>query len=124
MDLRSVANGISGVVNPNVPVIVKRSTGYTVGAGQKQIPSYAASGPGFGQLQALDANDVKQLDGLNIQGMCKALYLRGVLAGVVRPDGKGGDIVTIAGQDWLTVKVLEGWADWTKIAIVLQNGTS
>lgn len=125
MDLRWIANGIAGIVNPNVPVIVKRSTGYTVGAGQRQIPTYDTPVPGFGQLQALDANDVRQLDGLNIQGVCKALYLRGQIAGVVRPDGKGGDIVSIknaAGQwqDWLTVKVLEGWANWTKIAVVLQ----
>jgi hypothetical protein len=122
MDLRGIANGISSTINPNVPVIVKRSTGYTIGTGQKQIPSYATAIPGFGQIQALDANDVKQLDGLNIQGVCKALYLRGVLAGVIRPDSKGGDIVTIAGADWLVVKVLEGWPTWTKCAIVLQGG--
>ena len=54
---------------------------------------YADSVTGPAQIQALDANDIKQLDGLNIQGTVRAIYLRGVLAGVVRPDGTGGDLI-------------------------------
>ena len=120
MDLRGIANGVTSTVNPNQTVTVLRSTGYTIGAGRKQVPSYAAPVTGPGQIQALDANDIKQLDGLNVQGTIRAIYLRGNLAGVIRPDGTGGDIVQIAGQDWLVVKVLEGWPTWTKAAIVLQ----
>ena len=120
MDLRGIANGVTTTVNPNKTVTVLRSTGYTIGAGRKQVPSYAAPVTGPGQIQALDANDIKQLDGLNIQGTIRAIYLRGALAGVVRPDGTGGDLVQIDGQNWLVVKVLEGWPTWTKAAIVLQ----
>jgi len=120
MDLRGLANGVTSTVNPNKTVTVRRSTGYTIGAGRRQVPSYAAPVTGPGQIQALDANDIKQLDGLNVQGTIRAIYLRGNLAGVIRPDGTGGDIVQIAGQDWLVVKVLEGWPTWTKAAIVLQ----
>lgn len=120
MDLRGLANGVTSTVNPNQTVTVLRSTGYTIGAGRRQVPSYAAPVTGPGQIQALDANDIKQLDGLNVQGTIRAIYLRGNLAGVIRPDGTGGDIVQIAGQDWLVVKVLEGWPTWTKAAIVLQ----
>ena len=120
MDLRGIANGVSSTVNPNKTVTVRRSTGYTIGAGRKQVPGYADPVTGPGQIQALDANDIKQLDGLNIQGTVRAIYLRGVLAGVVRPDGTGGDLVEVDGQTWLVVKVLEGWPTWTKAAIVLQ----
>ena len=42
MDLRGIANGVTTAVNPNKTVTVLRSTGYTVGAGRKQVPSYAA----------------------------------------------------------------------------------
>lgn len=122
MDLRGIANGVTSTVNPNQTVTVLRSTGYTIGAGRRQVPSYAAPVTGPGQIQALDANDLKQLDGLNIQGTIRAIYLRGALAGVIRPDGTGGDIVQIAGQDWLVVKVLESWPTWTKAAICLQGG--
>jgi len=127
MDLRGIANGVTSTVNPNQTVTVLRSTGYTIGAGRRQVPSYAAPVTGPGQIQALDANDIKQLDGLNVQGTIRAIYLRGVLAGVIRPDGTGGDIVQfkdpITGnvlETWLVVKVLEGWPTWTKAAIVLQ----
>ena len=123
MDLRGLANGVSSTVNPNQTVRVSRSTGYTIGAGCKQVPSYAAPVEGPGQVQAFDGKDLQQLDGLNIQGTIRAIYLRGALAGVIRPDGTGGDLVETAdGQTWLVVKVLESWPTWTKAAIVLQGG--
>lgn len=121
MDLRSIANSVAGAVNPNITVSVARSTGYTIGAGRKQVPSYAAAVTGPAQVQALDGVDLKQLDGLNIQGTMRAIYLRGALAGAVRPEGAGGDIVTIGAETWLVVKVLESWPNWTKAAIVLQG---
>lgn len=123
MDLRGIANGVITTVNPNETVTVLRSTGYTIGAGAKQVPGYAAPVVGPGQVQALDADDIKQLDGLNIQGVIRAIYLRGTLAGVIRPDGTGGDIVKRKNETetWLVVKVLESWPDWTKAAIVLQG---
>ena len=120
MDLRGLANGVSSTVNPNKTVTVRRSTGYTIGAGRKQVPSYATPVEGPGQVQALDGKDLQQLDGLNVQGTIRAIYLRGALAGVIRPDGTGGDLVEIGAETWLVVKVLEGWPTWTKAAIVLQ----
>ena len=123
MDLRGLANAVTSTVNPNEIVIVKRSTGFTVGAGARQIPQYATSVIGPAQVQALDALDIKQLDGLNIQGTIRAIYLRGVLAGVVRPNQTGGDLVlrNNGSETWLVVKVLESWPNWTKAAIVLQS---
>lgn len=120
MDLRTLSNSVSSQVNANTLVTVLRSTGFTVGAGRKQIPTYAAPVTGPAQIQALDANDLKQLDGLNIQGTIKAIYLRGILAGVIRPDGVGGDLIQFGGKTWLVVKVLEGWSQWTKVAAVEQ----
>ncbi len=122
MDLRSIANSVSSTINPNISVIVRRSTGFTIGTGRKQIPTYAADVTGPAQMQALDSKDLKQLDGLNIQGTIRALYLRGALAGVVRPDSTGGDLVLIGAETWLVVKVLESWPTWTKAAISLQGG--
>ena len=123
MDLRNIANGISSTVNPNEVVTVLRSTGYTIGEGRKQVPAYAAPVTGPAQIQALDGKDLQHTEGLNIQGTIRAIYLRGSLAGVVRPTQVGGDIVQRAdGSEWLVVKVLESWPTWTKAAIVLQGG--
>lgn len=121
MDLRTIANGVSSTVNANTTVKLLRSNGYTMGAGRRQVPGYAAPITGPAQIQALDGDDLRQLDGLNIQGTIRAIYLRGALAGVIRPNEVGGDIVQIAGQNWLVVKVLESWPNWTKAAICLQG---
>lgn len=123
MDLRGIANGISSTVNPNETVTVKRSTGYTMGTGRRQVPSYANPVDGPAQIQALDGKDLRQVEGLNIQGTIRAIYLRGSLAGVIRPDQVGGDLVIRGnGEEWLVVKVLESWPNWTKAAIVKQGG--
>lgn len=124
MDIRSIANAATQTINPNITVSLQRSTGYTMGAGRRQVPSYAPPVVGPAQIQALDSSDLKQMDGVNIQGEIKAAYLRGVLAGVVKADQVGGDLITIASGvfagEWLVTKVLEGWPTWTKVAITRQ----
>lgn len=120
-DLRSIANGISNTINPNISVTVKASTGYAIGSGLKQVPSYAAPVTGFAQVQALTAADLRHLDGLNIQGATKSIILRGELNAIVRVNSQGGDIVIIGTQTWLTVAVLEQWPLWSRCAIQLQD---
>lgn len=120
MDLRGLANSVTDTVNPNVLVTLQASTGYTVGAGLKQVPSYASPVTGFAQVQALTAADLRHLDGLNIQNATKSIILRGALDGVVRAHSKGGDLVTIGTDTFLTVAVLEQWPLWTRAALVMQ----
>lgn len=120
MDLRAIANNLSSQVNPNIPAVLFASTGYTKGAGQRQVPTYAAAQDVVIQLQALDSSDLNQLDGLNIQGQLRAVYIRGALNSVVRVSSEGGDKLVFAGQTWLVTKVLETWPLWTKAAITLQ----
>jgi hypothetical protein len=121
MNVRQLANSAITTINPNIVASVLRSTGYTIDANRRQVPSYAAAVTGPAQLQALSGSDLKQLEGLNLQGVMRAIYLRGVLAGVIRPDSTGGDLILIDDQKWLVVKVLEPWSGWTKAAIVLQE---
>lgn len=122
INVRAIANATIQPINSNRTVTVLRSTGYTIGAGRKQVPTYAAPVTGPAQLQPMSGDDLKQIDGLNVQGTLQAIYLRGALAQVVRPNETGGDIVQIDGSDWLVVKVLEAWPTWTKAVIVLQGG--
>jgi len=121
MDLRGIANSASDTVNPNISVTVSASTGYTIGPGLKQIPSYADPVTGFAQVQALTARDIRQLEGLNIQGATKSIILRGPLNVVSRTNSQGGDLVTFGGQTWLNVAILEQWPLWTRAAIQLQD---
>ena len=121
MDLRSISNAVTDCVNPNISVTVQASTGYTIGSGLKQVPSYAAPVTGFAQVQALTAADLRHLDGLNIQGATKSIILRGELNAIVRVNSQGGDVVIIGPQTWLTVAVLEQWPLWSRCAIQLQD---
>ena len=121
MDLQGLAHSVAGTVNSNVTVTVKVSTGFATGAGQRQVPTYADPVTGLAQIQAMSAADLRQVENLNIQGTMRAIYLRGELAGVVRPENKGGDLILEGSRTWLVRQVLESWPTWTKAAIVLQG---
>ena len=125
MNLRGLANSVTRQVNPNEVVTVQRSTGFTVGAGHKQVPQYAAGVVGAAQIQALDGKDLEQLDDVSQQGDLRAMYWQGELSGINRPLQTGGDLVKRDdGSLWLVTKVLETWGLWTKVAITRQMPTN
>lgn len=78
------------------------------------------------QVQALSGHDLRQIEGLNLQGTLRAIYVSGSLQGVVRPLMLGGDLVILPdGTVWLVTVVGEPWmtsAFWTKAILTLQNG--
>lgn len=85
------------------------------------------------QVQPLTYKDLMLLDGLNQGGQKMALYTNGDLDGVIRVQVKGGDLIDLpnlpgfpGSSRWLVTQQLEGWvqtAGWTKVAMVLQNGS-
>lgn len=126
MDLNSLASPLISTVNPKTPAIVKISAGYeTLPSGQRQ-PKYALPQlQAMAQVQPLTFRDIQQIEGLNLQGIRVGIYLYGKLDGLVRSQGKGGDLVVIptgvhAGT-YLVALVLEQWPDWVKVAATLQN---
>lgn len=125
MDLQGLANPVANSVNPNTFVSVQASSGYSnSGPGYRQVPAYAPAVTGFAQVQELTSSELRQAEGMNLQGALRTIYFRGNLNGVIRPDRKGGDLVTINGQVWLVVKTLESWPTFSKALIVLQEPTS
>lgn len=121
LDLRAIANAAIQPVNQDIMVDVWASTGYTIGSGLKQIPSYAPPLTLPAQIQALSNDELKQVDGLNISGVSKVIYIKGDLRGIVKPDSLGGDLVKWGGKTWLVVKVLESWPTWTKCVLIYQG---
>lgn len=128
MNLHSIAAPIIAAVNPMLTVQLSRATGYTVNPDGSQVPNQPAILPVQAQVQALTGSELKQLSGLNLQGEMLGMYVNGTLLGEVRPDGIGGDLVTLPdGSTWLVVHVLENWsrsAHWTKVALQRQDDTS
>lgn len=126
MDLHSIVSGAIGTVNPFILASIQMSNGYTIAPGGKQTPVYLSAVNQLIQVQALQHDDLVQLDGLNIQGERRAIYLEGFWSGVIRPDSKGGDLLTFPeypggpSRTWLVVFVFEHWPDWSKLAVTLQ----
>jgi hypothetical protein len=129
MNLNFLAGGVAAAVNPQMRVKVQVSTGWTLspnGDGSR-IPSYAPPVYVFGQIQPVTWRDIQHLDGLNLQGTRRVIYLNGRIEGLVRPTNQGGDLITLPDKSvWLVTLIIEGWsptAGWTKAAIQLQNGS-
>lgn len=73
-------------------------------------------------MQALQYNDIIQLDALNIQGERRKIYINGEVDGLVRADKKGGDLITTPdGKVWKVAISLEQWPDWCCVAVTLQD---
>lgn len=127
-----VASAVS-VINPFVAVTISHSDRFTQGGPQGQFdrtPAYTISAAAA-QIQALDWKEMAQLDGINTEGGARKIYVKGVVAGVLRGAQTGGDLVTFPpntpgifeGPVWLVVKIFEQWPGWASAAIVVQNGS-
>lgn len=128
MNLHGVVSGLISAVNPFVSVTLSRSVGYSTNPDGTRVPVYTVI-PGLQvQIQALTYGDIQLLNGLNIQGVRRAVYIGHEVEAIVRVGQEGGDLMTFAsgtlpeGNVWLAAHVLEAWPDWRKIAITLQNG--
>ncbi|EOV3349168.1 hypothetical protein ACONGJ_003526 [Edwardsiella piscicida] len=120
MNIRSLANRAIQRVNPNVPAILKKYTGQTIGPGRKPIPSYLPDQNVTIQLQPLSKGDLQHVDGLNIQGLVKSIHVNGNYFSVQRELEQGGDLFIINGETWLVVEPIELWDSWCRLIVNLQ----
>lgn len=124
MNLHGIASGYVGAVNPQILAKIQKSTGYTTGGSGKRTPTYAPAQDVLCQVQAMQYNDLVQVDGLNLQGTKRKIYMDGHWEGLVRSDKKGGDLLTMPDGDvYLVALVLEQWPDWCVVAVTLQDGS-
>lgn len=142
LDVTAVASGflapgqtISGAGVVAGTQIVEQVTGDEGGVGTYLLDRTYPAAVGLGamttshvvmaQVQPLSWGDLQQLDGLNLNGTRRKVYLNGVTESVVRSLRKGGDLIEIAGGVnagvWLCVQIVEQFPDWVSAAIVLQN---
>lgn len=141
LDVSAISSGklmagqiIAGTNVENGTVILAQLTGVEGGVGTYQIsPSQDVSLESMttsytlqAQVQPLTTKDLMHLDGLNIQGVERAIYLSGHVDGIVRSEGKGGDLIILSSGPnpgtYLVTVVLEAWSNWVKCGVRLQNG--
>lgn len=122
MNLHGIVASAIGVVNPMVWVTIQVSAGNVTQADGTQVPVYRRAVRRLGQIQPMSNRDLRQMEGVNLQGSPQSLYIQGNVDGLVRVEGKGGDLViTEDGKTWLVVQPLENWPDWCKVVVTLQN---
>lgn len=119
MNLRNLVSGAVTRVNPDVPINIQVSTGYTTAADGIRTPTYSTVNT-TGNMQPLSSQDLKKLDGLNVQSVTAKVFLNGNYEGVVRNKGKGGDLLTINGSTYLITAVIERWPDWCAVGVTEQ----
>ncbi|GMG89664.1 hypothetical protein Cmtc_08840 [Cupriavidus sp. TKC] len=129
MNLHGIVSGVIGAVNPHVPATLQRNGQPVTAPDGGRTPTYTTSTE-IVQVQALSAREIQHLDGLNITGVLRKVYLNGDWRSVYRPGNQGGDRfqfaaaapvpVNLQGTTWLVVQVLETWPDWCSLAIQLQ----
>ena len=126
MNLRGIANKYTQITNINVRINWIQSTGYTTNNAGKRVPTTIILTVDA-QIQALSANQLAHTDGLNISGVKRSVYMYGNVAGIVRADKLGGDILVFpeipngSNRNWLVTQVLETWPDWCHVLVTLQQ---
>jgi len=126
MNLRGLANKYTRLTNNNIQVNWVQSTGYVTDSAGKRVPTTITLTV-EAQVQALSTSDLKHIDGLNIMGVMRTVYLYGNAAGVVRADQIGGDILRFPEvpngtiRNWLITQVVETWPDWCHVIVTLQQ---
>jgi hypothetical protein len=122
LDLHGIVSGAISAVNPRVNVTIQQSIGSATAASGKRTPAYSAPVTFSGQVQPLQYTDLMKLDGLNLTGIRKKLYIEGAYEAVARANGVGGDLVRLPdGSVWLLVFVFEQWPDWCSVCLTEQN---
>lgn len=121
MNLHKIVSPLIGAVNPHVKAMIEVSTGNTTAADGTRVPSFAKAVAVEVQVQPITGGELRQLEGLNLQGEFTGIYLNGHIDGLVRQDNKGGDRITLPdGKVYLVTTVLEDWPDWMKVAVTRQ----
>ncbi len=130
-------DALSGSWTPNGVEIVRQLTGDAGGPGTYLLTRIFADPVAeeamttelilSAQVQPITWRDLQQLEGLNLSGTRRKIYLYGSVDSVNRVNRKGGDLVTIAngGVDdgvWMVAQVLEQFPDWVSCAATQQNG--
>ena len=122
MNLHAIAAPFVAIVSGATAGFWRAAYSYETLASGKRVPLYGTDVPIDLRVQSLSGRELALMDGLNIQGIMRAVYAPGDIQGADRKDGKGGDLLIFDGDTWLVATVLETWtaSDWCKVVAVKQ----
>ena len=120
MNLFGAVSGAIAAINPQIPAVLRMSTGFQTQVDGTQEPQYEAPLSVSVQVQALSTSDLEQVENVNQQAEMRAVYLQGDIPGIDRGRQFGGDLLTFWGSDWLVTQQLEAWRGWSKVVVTKQ----
>lgn len=123
MNLFSIANAAIQVIDKNIPATWRKSTGWADNPNHTRTPQYEDTEIEV-SVQPLSSDDLQHVDGLNIQGEKRAIWMYGDVQAVGRSEERGGDLLVFEqhgkSQTWKVVQVVESCPEWSHVIAVLQ----
>jgi hypothetical protein len=123
VNLHALAVGIISAVNPQIPCTARVATGSTTSPDGTRVPTYIDIPNVPVQVQPLSYGDIQLLDGLQINGERRGMFLTGRFDSLNRGAQTGGDLITFPdgevfpyGTVWKIAYVFEQWPDWCHVA--------
>jgi hypothetical protein len=124
VNLSGIVSGSVGAINPNVLIDILHGDGTFVTQDDgTRAPAYQVFRGIRVQIQALTSDELRQVEGMNLQGDRQSVYLPAHWGGVVRVSAEAGDLLKIGRETWMVTSVMERWPDWTRLMVTLQNGS-
>ncbi|RBM07760.1 hypothetical protein [Novacetimonas cocois] len=121
MNLFGAACAVTGAVGPGIAATLKLSSGSAGNADFTRTPLYREV-PATIRVQALSSDELAHVGDLSQQGDLRIVYVAGVVGGMDRAAGTGGDMVNFDGADWLVVRQMEQWGTaWSKLMVRRQS---
>ena len=126
INLRAVANSITSTINPNIPAVLKRSTGYTTDDAGVRVNAFTEQNIVI-QSQSMTSKELQLVESLGLQGYTRAVHLNGNIEGLRRHVEQGADILRFKQHDdsepmdWLVVQVMESWPNWCRVLLCRQG---
>lgn len=127
-NFHAIVSPVVSVVNPLIPATFRSNTGFTTDAAGNRTPTFTDLAV-YCQTQPLQYTDIQLMDGLQINGERRQIYVTGRFDSLNRPVQTGGDLVVFAGSatadfpygtTWKIAIVKEQWPTWCCVLCTLQ----
>jgi len=124
INVRGIVRSGVNSINPDTPVVILQSSGFTVLPGGIQAPGYLPAVSAIAQVQPIPSEELKHIANFNSSSVYYDLYIDGDWHGLNRADEKGGDLIYFDGFEWLVISRPEAFSlssNWTKVRVVQQK---
>ena len=139
IDIHAIANAAIQPINPDIDIVLRRSTGYTEQPDGSQVPTYAPDVTIKAQVQVETPETFRQSPTLGVahdkgvnlavQPIRRSVYINGITNGINRGLQLGGDLMIFPefpghpDRLWLVTQVQEPWnGRWTRCVVTAQDG--